>query len=72
MKKILCLIQPVCFRESNLSHNPLVSDTIKGTVQNVSEALNAYTQLLGQTPQGSNTYKLLLPILEALEYEAGK
>lgn len=52
--------------------NPLIGDDIKSTVQNVAEAMSAFTTLLGQCPTGSNTYKLLLPLLEALEHEADK
>lgn len=52
--------------------NSLIADDIRGTVQNVAEALATLTTLLGQTKEGSGLYMLLLPLQDALEHEANK
>lgn len=48
--------------------NPLIASTPKETVQNVSEALNAFERLLAQSD--SDLCRLLSPIVAALDHLA--
>lgn len=51
--------------------NPLIDNTLQGTVQNVASALGALTALLGQGAVENPLYWLLLPMLDALEQAPG-